>query len=932
MSLPKTRSLLTAILLSLATLSLTTASTQAHAANPASAKPAPSSVTLALPAGVSLGPSAEGITEYRFANGFRLLLLPDDSQPTVTTNLSYLVGSRHENYGETGMAHLLEHLLFKGTPRHPAITEQFSRRGMMVNAATWVDSTNYHESFVYSDDNLRWVIEMEADRMVNSRIAKKDLDTEMTVVRNEFENGENSPADVMLKRMQGVALDWHAYGRPTIGNRSDIENVKIENLRAFYKTYYQPDNAVLVIAGKFDAAKALRWVHHSFGKLPKPGRKLPVFWTVEPTQDGERQFYIRRQGDVQLVSVAYKIPGQLHPDAKVLELAGAILTNPADGRLQKSLVETGLAASVGQQQLGAVAPGLQMMTVTVKKDGDLEAAKRGLIAGIESLAAQPPSEDELARAKLAQTNLYERLESNPQMMAMVLNESILLGDWRQLFAQRDQVATISAGQVAAAAGKYYRRDNRSVGMFVPEENPQRTDVPASPPMAAVLAHYQPRTALDRGENFDISPANIALRTHVLQPRRDQQTLLKIALLPKKTRGSVVTVGLSMDFGDERSLFGKQALSKMTMLMLQRGTTSMTRQQLADASQRLKMSGDLLQFQTTSDNLVPALQLMADVLRHPRFDIAEFEQMRNELLVSLEASRGDPQAIANEVLARHFNAYPAGDMRSALSLEEQIAQVKSVSLDQVRQFYKDYYGIANGRLAIIGEFDPTAARKALDESLGNWASPAPYQRILSSWHEVAPMHKVIDTPDKENGVFMARQNIRLRDTDDDYVAMQAVNYLIGGATKTRLNDRVRQSDGLSYTVLSVVNTEEMSDDANFSVMAIAAPQNLDKVETGVREELARVLKDGFTMEELERARSGMLLMRQQSRADDFSLAAQWQNLLDRDLNPEWMEQQDKRVAALTLEQLNAAARRHLDPTKLSVVIARDAAKAKAGAPK
>ncbi|TFI23437.1 pitrilysin family protein, partial [Herbaspirillum sp. 3C11] len=267
---------------------------------------------LSLPAGVSQGPSAEGITEYRFSNGFKLLLMPDASKPTVTVNMTYLVGSRQENYGETGMAHLLEHLMFKGTPQHGAIPQEFSKRGMSFNGTTSLDRTNYYEFFPAGDENLQWAIAMEADRMLNSFIAQRDLDSEMTVVRNEFESGENSPSSVMVKRMQSVAFDWHNYGNSTIGNRSDIEHVKIENLQAFYRTYYQPDNAVLLVAGKFDPAKVLAWVDRSFGKMPKPARALPTFWTVEPTQDGERQFTIRRSGDVQLVYVGYKIPSGIH--------------------------------------------------------------------------------------------------------------------------------------------------------------------------------------------------------------------------------------------------------------------------------------------------------------------------------------------------------------------------------------------------------------------------------------------------------------------------------------------------------------------------------------------------------------------------------------------------------------------------------------------
>lgn len=176
----------------------------------------------------------EGITEYTLPNGLSVILFPDASKPTATVNMTYKVGSRNESYGETGMAHLLEHLMFKGSKNFPSPTKEFTRRGFRMNGSTWLDRTNYHVSFTATDDNMDWALRWSADAMVNSFIAKKDLDSEMTVVRNEYEMGENDPVSVVLKRMQCILFDWHNYGKPTIGARSDIENVKIENLQAFY--------------------------------------------------------------------------------------------------------------------------------------------------------------------------------------------------------------------------------------------------------------------------------------------------------------------------------------------------------------------------------------------------------------------------------------------------------------------------------------------------------------------------------------------------------------------------------------------------------------------------------------------------------------------------------------------------------------------------
>ena len=245
--------------------------------------------------------SIEGISEYRLENGLKVLLFPDPSKPTVTVNVTVFVGSRHEGYGEAGMAHLLEHMLFKGTPDHPSIPKALQSRGAHFNGTTSLDRTNYFETLPASDENLEFAIELESDRLINSYVKGEDLASEMTVVRNEFERGENNPHAILGQRIMSAAFNWHNYGQSTIGNRADIERVPIESLRAFYKRYYQPDNAMVVIAGRFDEAKALEYVGKYFGTIPKPERKLPATYTEEPAQDGERTVTLRRVGEVAVV-------------------------------------------------------------------------------------------------------------------------------------------------------------------------------------------------------------------------------------------------------------------------------------------------------------------------------------------------------------------------------------------------------------------------------------------------------------------------------------------------------------------------------------------------------------------------------------------------------------------------------------------------------
>ena len=362
----------------------------------------------------------EGITEYRLGNGMRVLLFPDASKPTLTTNIVYMVGSRNEHYGETGMAHLLEHLLFKPTAnfgirkgtRTPV--EILNASGADFNGTTSYDRTNYYSTFPANDDNLRLMLALEADRMVNSPIDQNDLwnkqtgKGEMTVVRNEFEIGENDPVSVTMERLQSVAYDWHNYGKSTIGARSDIEQVNIASLRAFYKRYYQPDNAMLMVAGRFDQTKVLAQVNALFGRIPRPARVLQPTYTREPVQDGERAVIVRRSGGTQFVGAGYHVAPSSHEDGAALALLSRILVDAPGGRLHKALVETKLATSVEVGSGGALEPGYRIFGAIVPSALSLETTEAAMLKVLENLKTAPVTEAEVARAKQFAGLLHQR--------------------------------------------------------------------------------------------------------------------------------------------------------------------------------------------------------------------------------------------------------------------------------------------------------------------------------------------------------------------------------------------------------------------------------------------------------------------------------------------------------------------------------------------
>jgi len=877
----------------------------------------------AAPAGVGQTASVEGIGEYRLSNGLRVLLYPDLSKPTVTVNVTYLVGSRMENYGETGMAHLLEHLMFKGSTHFPDPDREFSARGFHNNGSTSYDRTNYFSTFQASDDNLNWALRREADAMTHSFIARKDLDSEMTVVRNEYEKGENDPMDVLFKRLLSTMYDWHAYGKETIGARSDIENVRIENLQAFYRTYYQPDNAVLIIAGHFEVDRTLRLVADTFGRIPRPKRALPPLWTVEPTQDGERSVTVRRKGDTQIVLVGYHIPAGRSADSVALSAAADVLGQTPSGRLHHELVESGLAAQVFAAPMFQREPGVIVFGAIVKTGDPIERARDRLIDVVEhSLVQTPASDAEMDRVRRTSETESERALADPQNFGVALSEYIAQGDWRLFFLFRDATERVHSPDVTQAVQRYFRRDNRTVAVFVPEDNPQRAEIPAPLPVQDMLKGFTPRATVEAGERFDPTPQNIDARTK-LSHAGD----LKIALLPKKSKGGTVNVGLVFHFGDLQTLTGQTVTRELTQDMLGRGTTRLTRQQIDDEMTRLKMTGDLLNFQATRASLPEALKLVSSVLREASFPAPEFEQLKREILTDLQSKLDDPGERSRDAMLTHFNTYPTGDPRRYIPLAEHIEAVKGVSLEDVRNFYDRFWGTARGEIALVGDFEPDRIEPLLLEAFGSWKSKSPYQRVLNEVRDVSATRIFVDTPDKENAVYRARIGLDLRDDDPDVPALSLATRIIGGGSglHNRLVDRIRQKDGLSYSVGAGLTVNGRDRAAAWGIGAIAAPQNVDRVESEVKEELDRVLRDGFTDQEIQQAKQGYRQEKVLSRSEDGSLASGWLGNLDLDRSYEFARQFERKVEALTAEQLNAAVRRYLDPAKMTIVVAGDSKK-------
>ena len=875
--------------------------------------------------------SIEGITEYQLENGLKVLLFPDASKPTVTVNLTIFVGSRHEGYGEAGMAHLLEHMVFKGTPTFADIPKALKDRGAEYNGTTWLDRTNYFETLPASDENLEFAIKLEADRMVNSFIKAEDLASEMTVVRNEFESGENRAQSVLMQRMLSAAFEWHNYGKSTIGNRADIERVPVANLKRFYKKFYQPDNAMLVVAGKFEPESALKLATKYFGPMPKPERQLENTYTEEPAQDGERIVTLRRVGDVAVVGGVFHIPSGPHPEFAAIDVLESILTQAPSGKLYKALVETKKAASVTGGAFALHDPGVLLLMAEVAKGNDPQVVLEAMLDAIDKVALDGVTDDDVARAKQSLLKQRELQAADSAGLAVQLSEWASQGDWRLYFVYRDRLEQVTKSDVQKVASSYLRQNNRTVGMYLPAKTPERISVPPTPALAEMIGDYKGREDVAAGEAFDVDPLKIEARTE----RVTLPTGLKAAFLPKKTRGEAVTLRLTLRFGSEESLTNKAKAAELLPKLMARGTKKLSRQELTDALDKqfteLGATASLRQpgvvtftLKTKKKNLPAALDLLRQVLREPALAEKELETLKNAQLAGLEKQKTDPTALAQSAVSKQLNPYAGSDPRYIPSAPEEVEMLQGTSLETIRELYETMLGAKNGELTVIGDFDAEATKQQIAKLFDGWQPKVEYKRIVrKSDIKVKGNTQSLATPDKASATYFAGLVFPLKDDHPDFAALNLGNFILGhGSLSSRLGNRVREKDGLSYGVGSGLQVPAVDDRTLFYVYAICNPANMPKVEKAIREELDLMLKEGVTAEELDAAKQGFLQGEQVGRTEDAQLAAIIEESLEAGRSLKYQADLEARVQKVTPADVVKACRKYLDPTKLVIVEAGD----------
>jgi zinc protease len=883
-----------------------------------------------LPANVERVETFGGITQYRLqSNGMPILLVPNHASPVFTFMVVYHVGSRNEAPGNTGSAHLLEHMIFNKSTEHfgrakghRTFQEVLYEAGAdfsSTNMTTWYDRMNGYSTL--PADKLELAMKIEADRLGRALILDSERQSEMSVVRNEFEIGENNPTQALYKAVIGAAIQAHPYHWSTIGYRSDIEGVTTEKLREHYRNFFWPNNAQAILVGDFDPQKALQIFAREFGAFEPSPDPIPEVITVEPPQEGERRTIVKRPGTVSLVMLGYIRPGALHPDFLPLEVLRTILADGVNSRLHQAVVETQLASDVSALNFTLRDPFPLLVGATVAPGREPGNVEESLKAALYAVAENGVTEDELRQAKQQIETSIIRSRDGTFQYTWALGEAVASADWKWFLTYVDRINAVTADDVKRVAATYLVPDRATVGWFVPTV--AATSAATAPVAAKAETVVQPRAAMKQTKPTSSSRGrSFAERT----TRKVLPNGIIVDVVENRANPTVAIRGLVFA-GGSTSPAGQPSIADLTARMMQRGTAKRTKEQIAsllDGAGATRSYGTNLFDATLSLNglsrdLPLLIDVLADELRNPKFAPEELAKAKSELRTTVLRNDDATAFRAMEKLTQlvyvEGHPYrPAG--RAAME-----ASIEAATADDLRAFHRARYTGANLVLAIVGDVDAKSTIALVEKHLGG-LEPGKRLRIAAepATPAEAPSSEVITMPGKANVNLVLGSSSGLRRSDPDYEAALIANAALGqNALSSRIGRRVRDTEGLSYNLFSRYDLSDALDGIWFVNIAVA-PQNVAKALHSTREEIAKFAAEGATEEEVEIQKNFFAGNFQVGLSTNAGVASTLITAEKFGFGPRYLDEFPSRMRSVTRDEVNEAIKSRFYPDRLHLIIA------------
>jgi zinc protease len=876
------------------------------------------------------------IDEYTLkSNGLQVLLLPEHSSPTLTFMVTYRVGSRNEVTGTTGATHILEHLMFKGTTKHNrskgnSFDQLLERSGAVTNATTWLDRTNYYETI--GSDQLAEVVDLEADRMRHLKLLDSDRQPEMTVVRNEYERGENSPFTALEKEIYHAAFVAHPYHHSTIGHRSDIEKVKIEKLREFYDSFYWPNNATVTIVGDFQPKDALALVKKSFGVYPKSPKPIPQLYTEEPPQDGPRRVVVKRPGELGMVAIAHKITQATHADYAAISLLSAILADGKNSRLYKTITDKNLSTGVNNDVGYNADPSLHILFLPLAPGVKHEEVEKIALQEIERLKKDGVDAAELqaAVAKSLADAAFER--DGSFAVAGRLNESIAAGDWSLYYRLEDATRKVTLDDIKRVANTYFNVDQSTTGWFIPTASgggaAASVESPAGLSHKASPNYYRnpdsPRTgAAVKSPNAPAASGGsiVPVARMAAHAKRTQVAGIDLVAYTMGVK-DVITLRGSLPAGTALGT-GNPAIPTLTAMLLDQGTQAQDKFAIA---QKLEAVGASIGFAAGTNvldisakclkkDLTLVLSLMAEELRSPAFSAEEFAKAKRQYAGAIKQQLEDTDFRAEDAFSRL--AFQPGHPNRNPDPEALLAAIESATLDDVLAFHKAYYGPAHMKLVAVGDVDSAALQADVGQVFSGWTGGSAALRQVKADQATAPRQAQVELAGKTSVSVVLGQASGLQHQHPDYQALSMATAILGGSFTSRLMATVRDQEGLTYSIDAGLGDDSFNE-GDWKISASFAPAMLDQGIASTRRQLERWYQKGVTAAEVEFRKSFLVGAFQVKLSTTSGLANTLLNTLNRGYPLDWVDNYPAKIRAITVQQVNAAVKTYLQPQNMILV--------------
>ncbi|MEB3221124.1 MAG: pitrilysin family protein [Candidatus Sericytochromatia bacterium] len=876
------------------------------------------------------GPAAPPLTTHRtvagpvqtftLPNGLQVVLKENHAAPVVSWVVTYKVGSRNEPAGATGSAHLLEHMLFKGTKTlgKGQIAQLLDRNGANANASTWTDWTNYYET--YASNRLELGLAVEAARMRDALILDAERQSEMTVVRNELERGESNPERLLYQELTSAAYRSHPYHHPTIGWRSDVEAVPTATLKRFYDTHYQPNNAVAVLVGDFEPRRAAALITRYFGGIPR-GQTPPAVRTIEEAQLGERRFTLRRRGETNMLQMGWHIPAVSHPDIGPLLVLDAILSAGVTGRMYQAIVEKELAlgcwTDVGLQR----DPSLFRVAATLKPSGSHAAVEAALLAQLEDVKQAPVKADELDKAKRQARASYIYGNEGTEQLAKALGYYAAIDRWERNFTLLADIERVTTADVQRVAAAYLTADNRTVGWYVATPD---GPVPPAPRNAgsgkatANGARPVPAPLFD----FERRPAAApALKAPVM--RRLASGLTAIVL--ENPESQTVALDGFVWAGRLHQPARQAGLATAVASLLEAGTARRTKLQLAGdlegASASLAFSADRhvtsFEGRALAGDRTLLLTALVEALREPTFPPDELAKLKARLAASLRQAEDNPAARVERAFGQAI--YPEGHPLRPLDLAPTLAGVEGLRREDLQVFHRRFYGPNTTTLVVVGRVKAPEVFAELERLTAGWPTAELVKPEVPAVARGQAQRVVVPMPDKTNVEVRVGHPTALSRRSPEYHAAQLGNYILGGdPLSSRLGLRLRDELGLTYGTYSVLRPGAIGPGpwwASLTVNRANLPTGLAELDGVVRGLLAK----GVTAQELAFAKGSYVGSQAVGLATNEGMAGSLASIALHDLGLDYWRRYPGVIGAVTREQVNRALRKHLHPEDACTVL-------------